>query len=188
MMIQILRDENRDTLAPLCCHRALALAVPADHRHAFHVDSRENDRAFPENQNAVDVRSFADRSLDAAFRTSKVCGKLLDTGRRKFGSIIGENVHTGIHTSIYPGRKICFPKEEQVRSSILLQIFASAGAGLAGMALSGTLIHWTMKINPSEPMAGFHAYFALSLVKKLNQGEKQRIRIADSVCALYDED
>ena len=24
MMIQILRDENRDTLAPLCCHRALA--------------------------------------------------------------------------------------------------------------------------------------------------------------------
>ena len=31
-------------------------------------------------------------------------GKLLDTGRRKFGAIIGRNVHTGIHTSIYPGR------------------------------------------------------------------------------------
>ena len=43
---------------------------------------------------------------DGRNHTSKVCGKLLDTGRRKFGSIIGENVHTGIHTSIYPGRKI----------------------------------------------------------------------------------
>ena len=35
-------------------------------------------------------------------------GKLVDTGRRKFGSIIGDGVHTGIHTSIYPGRKL-FP-------------------------------------------------------------------------------
>jgi bifunctional UDP-N-acetylglucosamine pyrophosphorylase/glucosamine-1-phosphate N-acetyltransferase len=30
---------------------------------------------------------------------------LVDTGRRKFGTIVGDNVHTGIHTSIYPGRK-----------------------------------------------------------------------------------
>jgi UDP-N-acetylglucosamine diphosphorylase / glucose-1-phosphate thymidylyltransferase / UDP-N-acetylgalactosamine diphosphorylase / glucosamine-1-phosphate N-acetyltransferase / galactosamine-1-phosphate N-acetyltransferase len=37
---------------------------------------------------------------------SKVSGILVDTGRRKFGTIIGDNVHTGIHTSIYPGRKI----------------------------------------------------------------------------------
>ena len=73
------------------------------------------------------------------------------------GSFLAENAN--IHYFLQT-----FPKEEQVRSSILLQIFASAGAGLAGMALSGTLIHWTMKINPSEPMAGFHAYFALSLV------------------------
>jgi bifunctional UDP-N-acetylglucosamine pyrophosphorylase/glucosamine-1-phosphate N-acetyltransferase len=35
-----------------------------------------------------------------------VNGTLVDTGRRKFGTIIGDNVHTGIHTSIYPGRKI----------------------------------------------------------------------------------
>jgi bifunctional UDP-N-acetylglucosamine pyrophosphorylase/glucosamine-1-phosphate N-acetyltransferase len=33
-------------------------------------------------------------------------GQLIDTGRRKFGAIIGDAVHTGIHTSIYPGRKI----------------------------------------------------------------------------------
>jgi len=32
--------------------------------------------------------------------------QLLDTGRRKFGAIIGENVHTGIHTAIYPGRSL----------------------------------------------------------------------------------
>ncbi len=37
---------------------------------------------------------------------SRIKGKIIDTGRRKFGSIIGENVHTGIHTSIYCGRKI----------------------------------------------------------------------------------
>lgn len=37
-----------------------------------------------------------------------VDGNLLDTGRRKFGTIIGDGVHTGIQTAIYPGRKL-FP-------------------------------------------------------------------------------
>lgn len=32
--------------------------------------------------------------------------KVLDTGRRKFGTVIGDGVHTGINTSIYPARKI----------------------------------------------------------------------------------
>ena len=32
------------------------------------------------------------------------CGQLVSTGRRKFGAVIGEGVHTGINTSIYPGR------------------------------------------------------------------------------------
>jgi len=31
---------------------------------------------------------------------------LVDTGRRKLGAIIGDGVHTGIGTMIYPGRKI----------------------------------------------------------------------------------
>lgn len=35
-----------------------------------------------------------------------VNGKLVDTGRQKFGTIIGDHAKTGIHTSIYPGRKI----------------------------------------------------------------------------------
>lgn len=37
---------------------------------------------------------------------SMVQGVLVDTGRRKFGTIIGDGVHTGINTSIYPGRKL----------------------------------------------------------------------------------
>ncbi len=30
----------------------------------------------------------------------------IDTGRRKFGAVVGEGVHTGIHTAIYPGRML----------------------------------------------------------------------------------
>ncbi|MEO7100426.1 MAG: hypothetical protein ABI162_13775 [Luteolibacter sp.] len=43
---------------------------------------------------------------DGKNHRSMVGGVLLDTGRRKFGTIIGDNVHTGINTSIYPGRKL----------------------------------------------------------------------------------
>lgn len=37
---------------------------------------------------------------------STVNGKVVDTGRRKFGTVIADDVHTGINTAIYPGRKI----------------------------------------------------------------------------------
>lgn len=37
---------------------------------------------------------------------STVGVNLVDTGRRKFGVIVGDGVHTGIHTSFYPGRKL----------------------------------------------------------------------------------
>lgn len=43
---------------------------------------------------------------DGKAHRTMVEGELIDTGRRKFGAIIGDGVHTGIHTSIYPGRKI----------------------------------------------------------------------------------
>jgi bifunctional UDP-N-acetylglucosamine pyrophosphorylase/glucosamine-1-phosphate N-acetyltransferase len=43
---------------------------------------------------------------DNASVKSIVKGQVVDTGRRKMGAVIGDNVHTGIHTSIYPGRKI----------------------------------------------------------------------------------
>lgn len=43
---------------------------------------------------------------DGSNHRSQVNGELVDTGRRKFGAAIGNAVHTGIQTSIYPGRKI----------------------------------------------------------------------------------
>lgn len=56
--------------------------------------------------------NFGAGTITANFRhdgknhRSMVNGVLLDTGRRKFGTVMGDNVHTGIHTSIYPGRKL----------------------------------------------------------------------------------
>jgi len=44
--------------------------------------------------------------------------KLVDTGRRKLGSIIGDGVHTGINTQIYPGRKL-WPKVETLPGEIV---------------------------------------------------------------------
>ena len=43
---------------------------------------------------------------DGQNHRSMVNGELINTGRRKFGAIIGDGVHTGIHTAIYPGRKL----------------------------------------------------------------------------------
>ncbi|RYD35297.1 MAG: hypothetical protein EOP85_19145 [Verrucomicrobiaceae bacterium] len=43
---------------------------------------------------------------DGKNHRSTVGNELVDTGRRKFGTIIGDHVHTGINTSIYPGRKL----------------------------------------------------------------------------------
>lgn len=60
---------------------------------------------------------------DGGNHHSMVNGKLVDTGRRKFGAVIGEGVHTGIHTSIYCGRKIWAGKAtlpgEVVRKDIM---------------------------------------------------------------------
>jgi bifunctional UDP-N-acetylglucosamine pyrophosphorylase/glucosamine-1-phosphate N-acetyltransferase len=42
---------------------------------------------------------------DAGTISSLVKGERVDTGRRKFGAIFGDHVHTGINTNIYPGRK-----------------------------------------------------------------------------------
>lgn len=43
---------------------------------------------------------------DGGNHISRVGKQLVDTGRRKFGTVIGDGVHTGIGTLIYPGRKI----------------------------------------------------------------------------------
>jgi len=64
---------------------------------------------------------------DGGNHTSRVEGKLVDTGRRKFGTIVGDGVHTGINTSIYPARKL-WPKTstlpgEIVRKDVLKSLF-----------------------------------------------------------------
>ena len=43
---------------------------------------------------------------DGKCHRTMVAGELVDTGRRKFGTMVGNFVHTGIHTAIYPGRKL----------------------------------------------------------------------------------
>ena len=43
---------------------------------------------------------------DGKNHRSMVGDDLVETGRLKFGAIVGDGVRTGIHTSIYPGRKI----------------------------------------------------------------------------------
>ena len=43
---------------------------------------------------------------DGLNHRSMVGDELTDTGRRKFGTIIGDGTHTGILTAIYPGRKL----------------------------------------------------------------------------------
>ena len=43
---------------------------------------------------------------DGGAHRRPVEGRMVDTGRRKLGAIVGDGVHTGIHTSIYPGRKL----------------------------------------------------------------------------------
>jgi carbonic anhydrase/acetyltransferase-like protein (isoleucine patch superfamily) len=43
---------------------------------------------------------------DGANHRAMAAGALVDTGRRKLGCIAGDGVHTGINTSIYPGRQL----------------------------------------------------------------------------------
>jgi NDP-sugar pyrophosphorylase family protein len=43
---------------------------------------------------------------DGSNHVSRVSQGLIDTGRRKFGTIVGDGTHTGILTAIYPGRKL----------------------------------------------------------------------------------
>ena len=48
----------------------------------------------------------ADYRHDGKDNVSRVKGILVNTGRKKLGTIIGDGVKTGINTSIFPGRKI----------------------------------------------------------------------------------
>ncbi|MCM8535035.1 MAG: hypothetical protein NE334_03780 [Lentisphaeraceae bacterium] len=51
---------------------------------------------------------------------SMIDGELVDTGRRKFGVVIGDGVHTGINTSFYPGRKL-WPKVDTLPAAVVVK-------------------------------------------------------------------
>jgi bifunctional UDP-N-acetylglucosamine pyrophosphorylase/glucosamine-1-phosphate N-acetyltransferase len=55
---------------------------------------------------------------DGGAHRSPVAGRMADTGRRKLGAIVGDGVHTGIHTSLYPGRKL-WPKTSTLPGAIV---------------------------------------------------------------------
>lgn len=59
-----------------------------------------------ENVNWAGGTITADYRHDGGSHTSLVRGVKVDTQRRKLGAFVGDNVRTGINTSIYPGRKI----------------------------------------------------------------------------------
>jgi len=59
-----------------------------------------------ENTNVAAGTITADYRHDAKTNKTLVGGKKVDTGRKKLGAFIGDNVKLGIGTLIYPGRKI----------------------------------------------------------------------------------
>jgi bifunctional UDP-N-acetylglucosamine pyrophosphorylase/glucosamine-1-phosphate N-acetyltransferase len=63
------------------------------------------DSVLGENVNFGAGTTTSNLRHDGKNHRSMIDGILVDTGRRKFGTIVGDGVHTGIHTSIYPGRK-----------------------------------------------------------------------------------
>ncbi len=73
---------------------------------------------------------------DGKAHRSMVEGVLVDTGRRKFGTIMGDGVHTGIHTSIYPGRKF-WPGVQTRPGEIVQRDVAEAEAGKTAAGSGG---------------------------------------------------
>ncbi|MCP4642898.1 MAG: NTP transferase domain-containing protein [bacterium] len=64
------------------------------------------DTVIGENSNLGAGTTTANFRHDAGNIRTEMKGELIDSGRRKFGAIIADDVHTGINTSIYPGRKL----------------------------------------------------------------------------------
>ena len=73
--------------------------------HVGHL-SYVGDSVLGENVNFGAGTTTSNYRHDGNNHRSMVNGVLIDTGRRKLGAIVGDRVHTGINTSIYPGRKL----------------------------------------------------------------------------------
>ncbi len=65
------------------------------------------DSILGENINVGAGTITANLRHDKGLIRTSLKGELVDTGKEKLGTIIGDNVKLGIRTLIYPGRKIC---------------------------------------------------------------------------------
>ena len=73
--------------------------------HVGHL-SYVGDSILGENVNLGGGTITANFRHDGRLQRAMVGGRLVETRRRKLGAVFGDKVHTGIHTSIYPGRKL----------------------------------------------------------------------------------
>ncbi len=91
------------------CHIGQAVEIKnsiiMDNANVPHL-SYIGDSVIGENSNLGAGTITANLKHDNKNVRSIVNRKIVDTGRRKLGAIIADNVHTGINTIIYPGRKI----------------------------------------------------------------------------------
>lgn len=92
-------------------------SILMDHVHAAHL-SYVGDSIIGEHANLGCGTVTANFRHDGKNHRSMVAGRLVDTGRNKFGTIIGDHVHTAIHTAIYPGRKL-WPHTSTLPGSIV---------------------------------------------------------------------
>ncbi len=91
------------------CHIGQAVEIKnslvMDHTHVGHL-SYVGDSILADHVNLGAGTITANLRHDGRTHRSLINGHLMETGRRKFGAILGPGVHTGIHTSLYPGRKL----------------------------------------------------------------------------------
>ena len=91
------------------CHIGNAVEIKnsiiGNHSNVGHL-SYVGDSILGHNVNLGSGTTTSNFRHDGKNHRSMVDGTLVDTGRRKFGAIIADNVNTGINSSIYPGRKI----------------------------------------------------------------------------------
>lgn len=86
-----------------CCEVKDSIVMDGTHiAHLCYV----GDSILSENVNFSGGTITANLRHDEVNVKSMVKGELVDTGRRKFGTVVGEGAKTGIGTKINPGRKI----------------------------------------------------------------------------------
>jgi len=71
-----------------------------------------------ENSNIAAGTITADYRHDGGSHMTVVNGQKVNSGRRKLGAFIGDNVKTGINTCIYPGRKI-WPNQSTLPGEVI---------------------------------------------------------------------